>query len=114
MECVPSFPFMAIEKQQGLNEGIDGILGLGPNHENGPSFLLALFYYNKINSTIVSFSLGYSSQEDRVPKQESYMLFGGINHDQILGGHLHDFELVNNKWWALKFTEFRYNTTIIN
>ena len=54
---------MAIEKQYGLNDGIDGILGLGPNHENGPSFLLALFYYNKINSTIVSFSLGYSSQE---------------------------------------------------
>ena len=42
------------------------------------------------------------------------MLFGGINHTQVLNGHLHDFELVNNKWWALKFTEFRYNETIIN
>ena len=42
------------------------------------------------------------------------MLFGGINATQILNGHLHDFELVNNKWWALRFTEFRYNETVIN
>jgi len=40
---------MAIEVEEGLNQGIDGILGLGPDHENGPSFLLALKYRNKIN-----------------------------------------------------------------
>jgi hypothetical protein len=42
--CVEHFPFMAISEEKGLNEGIDGILGLGPNHENGPSYLLALRY----------------------------------------------------------------------
>jgi hypothetical protein len=47
-----------------LNEGIDGILGLGPYHEYGPSFLLALKYYKKINQTIVSFSLGYDNGKD--------------------------------------------------
>ena len=52
---------MAISSEQGLNEGIDGILGLGPNIENGPSYLQALKYYNKINKTIVSFSLGYNN-----------------------------------------------------
>jgi hypothetical protein len=25
---------------------------------------------------------------------------------------LHEFKLVNNKWWALQFTELRYSTTI--
>jgi hypothetical protein len=100
---------MAIKKEQGLNEGIDGILGLGPNHENGPSYLLALKYKNKINKAIVSFSLGYNNGE--VLKQNSYMIFGGINSTQI-HGDLKEFKLVNNKWWALKFTEFRYSSTI--
>jgi hypothetical protein len=54
---------MAIKSEHGLNEGIDGILGLGPNHENGPSFLLALKYKDKIKRAMVSFSLGYNNGE---------------------------------------------------
>ena len=42
------------------------------------------------------------------------MVFGGINASQILDQKLIDFELVNNKWWALRFTEFRYNGTVID
>ena len=60
-KCVDEFPFMAISEEKGLNEGIDGILGLGPNHQNGPSLLLAMRYQDKINKTIVSFSLGYNN-----------------------------------------------------
>ena len=59
--CVTAFPFMAIESETGLNEGIDGILGLGPNAENGPNYLLALKYYDKIKDTVISFSLGYDN-----------------------------------------------------
>jgi len=59
--CVTAFPFMAIESETGLNEGIDGILGLGPNAENGPNYLFALKYYDKIKDTVISFSLGYDN-----------------------------------------------------
>ena len=55
---------MAIASEVGLNEGIDGILGLGPNPYNGPSYLWALKYNEKINNTIVSFSLGYNNMND--------------------------------------------------
>ena len=51
---------MAITEEFGFNEGIDGILGIGPNLDNGPSFLQAMKYHNRINKTIVSFSLGYN------------------------------------------------------
>ena len=35
------------------------------------------------------------------------MVFGGINSSQI-HGQLKEFKIVNNKWWALNFTEFKY------
>lgn len=54
---------MAISAEKGLNEGIDGILGLGPNYINGPSFLLALHYNDKIEHEIISFSLGYDNND---------------------------------------------------
>lgn len=44
-------------------------------------------------------------------QQNSYMIFGGINQTQI-HGDLKEFKLVNNKWWALQFTELRYSDTI--
>lgn len=40
--CVNNFKFMAISSQTGLNNGIDGILGMGPNPEAGPSYILAM------------------------------------------------------------------------
>jgi hypothetical protein len=57
-----------------------------------------LKYNQKINKTIVSFSLGYNNGD--LLKQNSYMIFGGINASQI-HGDLKEFKLVNNKWWAL-------------
>lgn len=35
------------------------------------------------------------------------MVFGGVNTTQI-DGDLKEFKLVNNKWWALHSSEFRY------
>lgn len=52
---------MAINKAVGLNIGIDGILGLGPNYNNGPSYLMALYDEEVIDEAIVSFSLGYNN-----------------------------------------------------
>jgi hypothetical protein len=41
------------------------------------------------------------------------MVFGGIDYNQIYG-QLQNFRLVNNKWWALKFSEFRYGDHIFD
>ena len=40
---------MAITEQKGLNKGIDGILGMGPNPDQGPSFILAMADARVIN-----------------------------------------------------------------
>lgn len=59
--CIDDFDFMAITRASGLNPGIDGILGLGPNYNNGPSYLMAMYEEEVIDEAIVSFSLGYSN-----------------------------------------------------
>jgi len=41
--CLEEFSFMAITEETGLNNGIDGILGLGPSVENGPSYMQHAF-----------------------------------------------------------------------
>lgn len=41
-KCVQNFSFMAISEAKGLNPGIDGILGLGPNFTDGPSIVRSL------------------------------------------------------------------------
>ena len=41
------------------------------------------------------------------------MLFGSVNMSQIYGP-LHEFSLVDNKWWALDFKEFSYKDTIFD
>jgi hypothetical protein len=75
--CVDEFDFMAINKAVGLNAGIDGILGLGPNYNNGPSYLMAMYEEEVIDEAIVSFSLGYNNGGS--VQQDSYMIFGGMN-----------------------------------
>jgi len=70
----------------------------------------------------VSFSLGYKQSHDlEVPlldsqgnwiNQDSYMIFGGVNETQI-EGKLHEFSLINDKWWTLRMNEFRYGPEVI-
>jgi hypothetical protein len=52
---------MAIDNAVGLNSGIDGILGLGPNYNIGPSYLMAMYEEEVIDDAIISFSLGYNN-----------------------------------------------------
>jgi hypothetical protein len=92
-----------------LNEGIDGILGMGPHPDNGPSFIHELKAENKISQTIASFSLGYSNGDNI--NQNSYMIFGGVNHDQFVDD-MYEFGIVNDKWWALPFNELTYSNKI--
>jgi hypothetical protein len=55
--------FMAISSQTGLNAGLDGILGLGPNREQGPSFVWSLQESGVIPKAEVSFNLGYNATD---------------------------------------------------
>ena len=97
---------MAISEQLGLNPGIDGILGLGPNYTDGPSYVMGLKNSSLIDEAIISFSLGYNDNKTKM--QPSYMMFGGVNEDQFVGD-LHSHTLQNNKWWALDLSEFLYD-----
>ena len=56
--CIDNFNFMAISAQTGLNPGLEGILGLGANKANGPSFVWAMKDSGMIDEAILSFSLG--------------------------------------------------------
>ena len=95
---------MAISKETGLNDGIQGILGLGPNKNNGPSYVWSLKDSGIISKATLSFSLGHNTGPF---KDDSYMLFGGINTDQI-HGELYNFNLKTDRWWALDLKEFSY------
>ena len=100
---------MAIKSAIGLNPGIDGILGLGPNFNSGPSFLMAMVEEEAIDEAIVSFSLGYNNGIETT--QDSYMMFGGLNKTQYVG-KMYEFPLVTDKWWALEFRKFYYDDTL--
>jgi len=55
---------MAITEETGLNNGIDGILGLGPSVENGPSYMQHAYSEGLIDNPLLSFSLGYNNGGD--------------------------------------------------
>ena len=57
---------MAISEQLGLNPGIDGILGLGPNYTDGPSYVMGLKNSSLIDEAIISFSLGYNDNKTKM------------------------------------------------
>lgn len=57
-KCVGDFPFIAIKNMSGLNEGIQGILGMGPSKESAPSFIESLQMHQRISNGLTSFSLG--------------------------------------------------------
>ena len=103
--CIDNFDFMAISQQTGLNGQISGILGLGANLKDGPSFVESLTKSGLIEKAILSFSLGYKGPNFEIP---SYMIFGGTNSSQYVGD-LHSFPLKTNTWWALDMREFSYN-----
>ena len=75
---------MALFKAEGLEENVDGILGLSP-HKNDEKrklhYLWALKDQGIIEKAIVSFSISSSEMDD-----SPYALFGGINSTQIVGG----------------------------
>jgi hypothetical protein len=58
-----------------------------------------------IDKAILSFDLGYNANDF---EQESYMIFGGVNHSAYEDS-LINFPLKLNHWWALDIKEFSYD-----
>ncbi len=71
------FYFIAITEVNGLNDGLQGILGMGPLKGYAPSFIESLMTSEIITRAITSFSLGNNSPEIN---QKSHVVFGGINY----------------------------------
>ena len=101
--CIKQFEFMAISSQKHLNDGINGILGLGADLKAAPSLFDNLKKSGIIKEAMFSFSLGSIEKSD----QKSYMIFGGTNQTQYIG-NLTNFSLKTNHWWALDMREMRY------
>ena len=67
----------------------DGILGLSPKNYGRHSLLPELKIGGLIDRTIVSFSNGFYSGsvgQNHSGDLESYVIFGGLNASQIVGG----------------------------
>lgn len=41
------------------------------------------------------------------------MIFGGINYTQFVGD-LHQFKIVNDKWWSVSYQGLIYDDTVID
>ena len=57
------FEFIAITEVKGLNDGLEGILGLGPVKNSVPSLINTMMSSQIINKAIASFSLGNASPQ---------------------------------------------------
>lgn len=56
--CVENFQFIAMDWMEGLHQGIQGILGLGPVKPDSHSLIQQMLESKLINKGIASFSLG--------------------------------------------------------
>lgn len=102
---------------QGL-EMADGILGLSPKNYGRHSLLPELKINGLIDRTIVSFSNSFyqnTSNFNITGDKDSYVIFGGINQTQIVGGEngLQSLKLVKGRlnptmYWGTLGRGFRY------
>jgi hypothetical protein len=96
----------------------DGILGLSPKNYGRHSLLPELKISGLIDKTIVSFSNAFyknSANYNLTNDQASYVIFGGLNSSQIVGGEqgLHSMALLKGKknptmYWGVSGRGFKY------
>ena len=102
----------------------DGILGLSPKNYGGRHSLLPeLKISGLIDRTIVSFSNAFfpDTYNYKLAKdQASYVIFGGLNKTQIVGGEkgLHALKLLTGPanptmYWGATGRGFKYGKTMI-
>jgi hypothetical protein len=119
---VKELKFQSIITGKGL-EMADGILGLSPKNYGRHSLLPELKISGLIDKTIVSFSnsfyngtVNFNISHD----MPSYVIFGGLNKSQILGGEqgLHSMQLLKGKmnptmYWGVSGRGFKYGDQVI-
>jgi len=101
----------------------DGILGLSPKNYGRHSLLPELKASGLIDRTIVSFSNAFfqgTYNYNRTKDPDSYVIFGGLNASQIVGGEkgLHSMALAQNKlnpamFWGVTGRGFKYGDKVL-
>ena len=102
----------------------DGILGLSPRYQSRHSFLVELKIAGLIDKTQVSFSNAFYPKDNELYKlthdPNSYMIFGGFNESQILGGEngLYTVPLAKENvnptyYWGVEGWGFAYGNKVI-
>jgi len=96
----------------------DGILGLSPKNYGRHSLLPELKINGLIDKTIVSFSNAFYNSSTNLQSygdQASYVIFGGLNSSQIVGGEkgLQTLSLIKGKlnptmYWGTTGRGFKY------
>ena len=115
--CVQDLKFQSIITGKGL-EMADGILGLSPKNYGRHSLLPELKISGLIDKTIVSFSNAFYKNTENyntTKDQSSYVIFGGMNSSQIVGGErgLKSMSLLKGKknptmYWGVSGRGFKY------
>jgi hypothetical protein len=98
----------------------DGILGLSPKNYGRHSLLPELKINGLIDKTIVSFSNAFYNSSTNLQSygdQASYVIFGGLNSSQIVGGEkgLQTLSLIKGKlnptmYWGTTGRGFKYGS----
>jgi hypothetical protein len=120
--CVRHFRFQAVTESSGL-DGCDGILGLSPRDLGKRSLLADLKREGLIDRTLISFSNSFHNSTFKSKyhiDQESYIVFGGYNETQVVGGArglysmpLSGKALNPDGFWGIDGQGFLYGDTII-
>jgi len=102
-------------------DGTDGILGLSPKDYGERSILPGLKRGGMIDRMIISFSNAFHKSSFKAkfhPDLDSYMVFGGYNETQIVGGSegLFSMPLASKKlnpttFWGVEGQGFLYGDT---
>ena len=86
--CVEGFKYQAVMNAKGL-DGCDGILGLSPKDYGSHSILPMLKRAGMIDRLLITFSNAFYETSFKAQyhyDRNSYMIFGGVNETQIVGG----------------------------
>jgi hypothetical protein len=120
--CVKDFKFQVAVSAEGI-EGSDGILGLSPKDFGTHSFIPSLKRAGLIDRMMISFDNAFSKGSFKYyyhPDDLSYMIFGGVNETQIIGGlkglynmPLATSDLNTDRFWGVEGQGFLYGNKFL-
>lgn len=120
--CIKDFRFQTVTKSVGLTMA-DGILGISPKNYGKHSLLAELKIAGLIEKTQISFSNAFYKGTDlykKHPDHYSYMIIGGFNASQIVGGEkgLKNIPMASEKvnpthFWGVPGWGFAYGEQVL-